>query len=102
MFKDISGYVLTISSEISRAAWERLVEGVLSHAAATPSHLDAVLKAEPQFAIGYAVKGLLLLSLARRELLPDVQHCLQHAVKAAAARPVAALAFNAPALVALG
>ncbi len=75
---------------------------MLSHAAATPANLDAVLKAEPQFAMGYTVKGLLLLSLARRELLPDVQQCLQHAADAAAARPVTALAFNAPALVALG
>ncbi len=88
MYTDISGYPLTISNDAARVAWDKTVEGVLSHGAATPAHLDATLSADPHFAMGHAVKGILLLSLARRELLGVVQQALENALAAAALRPI--------------
>ncbi len=51
-------------------AWNRVIHGVLSHAAATGPELNAVLAAAPDFALGQAIRGLSCLLLAKSEMVP--------------------------------
>ena len=88
MFIDMSGDVVTTSDHTACVAWDRVVEGVLSHDAMTPNHLITVLAIDPHFALAHAAKGLMLMSLARRELLDAAQQSLGDAQAAAAMRPV--------------
>ncbi len=88
MFIDMSGDVVTTSDHTACVAWDRVVEGVLSHDAMTPNHLTTVLAIDPHFALAHAAKGLMLMSLARRELLDAAQQSLGDAQAAAAMRPV--------------
>ena len=53
--------------------------GFLAHAAATPRHLATVLGEAPNFAMGYAVKGLFYLLLGRRELLKTAREAMDAA-----------------------
>jgi tetratricopeptide (TPR) repeat protein len=87
MVTDHSGASVALDEAASVGLWQATVEGVLSHAAATPSHLTAVLAAEPHFAMGHATRGLLLLMLAKGELLETARACLASARLAMASRP---------------
>lgn len=88
MFMDMSGDVVTTSSQTACLAWDQVIEGVLSHDAMTPDHLAATLAADPHFALAHAAKGLMLMSLARRELLHVAQQSLADAQAAATMHPV--------------
>lgn len=85
---DLSGMRITISGDDARLAWNDLLEALLAHAAATPDHLARALAADPDFALAHAVKGLVLLSLARAELVAPARDCLARARAAALLRPV--------------
>lgn len=88
MFIDMCGDVVTTSSQRARLAWDQVIEGALSHDAMTPNHLAATLAADPNFALAHAVKGMMLLSLARRELRDAAQQSFADATAAAAGRHV--------------
>jgi len=85
---DLSGDPITVSSDSARLAWNDMLEALLAHAAATPEHLARVLGADPDFALAHAAKGLMLLSLARAELVAPARDCLAKARAAALLRPV--------------
>lgn len=68
---DASGARTTIASPAALLHWNATIEQILAHAAAAPASLAATLDADPAFALGHAAKGLMLLTLARRELIAD-------------------------------
>jgi hypothetical protein len=68
---DASGARTTIASPDALLHWNATIEQILAHAAAAPASLAATLDADPAFALGHAAKGLMLLTLARRELIAD-------------------------------
>lgn len=88
MYHDLSGDRLTIANDAARLAWNDTLEALLAHAAATPEHLARTLAADPGFALAHAARGLMLLSLARAELLGPARDCLAKARAAATLRPV--------------
>lgn len=87
-YHDLSGDRLTVANDAARLAWNDTLEALLAHAAATPEHLARTLAADPDFALAHAAKGLMLLSLARAELLGPARDCLSLARASAALRPV--------------
>lgn len=87
MYHDLSGDRVTVANDTARLAWNETLEALLAHAAATPEHLARTLEADPGFALAHAAKGLMLLSLARPELLGPARDCLSKAQACAALRP---------------
>ncbi|MDR6873023.1 tetratricopeptide (TPR) repeat protein [Bosea sp. BE125] len=85
---DLSGDRVTVGNDAARLAWNDTLEALLAHAAATPEHLARTLEADPGFALAHAAKGLMLLSLARPELLGAARDCLAKAQTAMTQRPV--------------
>ncbi|WNJ88857.1 tetratricopeptide repeat protein [Bosea sp. 685] len=87
MYHDLSGDRVTVANDAARLAWNDTLEALLAHAAATPEHLARTLDADSGFALAHAAKGLMLLSLARPELLGAARDCLAKAQAAMAQRP---------------
>jgi len=85
---DLSGDRITVSSDAARLAWNDTLEALMAHAASTPQHLARTLAADPAFALAHAAKGLMLLSLARAELVAPARDCLARAREAALLRPI--------------
>ena len=67
--------------------WNATLMAFLAHSAATPTHLGALLEAEPDFAMGHAVKGMFYFLLGRREMIAGAEDALATAKMHAAARP---------------
>lgn len=88
MYYDLSGDVVTVANDAARLAWNDTLEALLAHAAATPEHLARTFAADPDFALAHATKGLMLLSLARPELLGAARDCLAKARASMLQRPV--------------
>ena len=88
MFEDLSGDRISVTSDAARLAWNDTLEALMAHAAATPEHLGRALAADPDFALAHAAKGLMLLTLARPELMGPAQHCLEQARMAMAQREI--------------
>ena len=65
---DLSGLPTSLPAERIEG-WNRVVRGILTHAASTAADLNAVLRDDPGFALGQAVRGLSCLLLARAELV---------------------------------
>lgn len=84
---DLSGDPISVASDAARAAWNDTLEALMAHAASTPEHLARTLAADPDFALAHAAKGLMLLSLARAELVPPARDCLARAQAATRLRP---------------
>lgn len=59
----------SLTDAASLDQWNSLVRAFLAHGTATPTHLGAILAAEPGFAMGHALKGLFCLLLGRREMV---------------------------------
>ncbi|CUH81366.1 hypothetical protein TRM7557_03379 [Tritonibacter multivorans] len=76
MTDDLFGQDSSLTQRKSLENWNAVQLGVLAHGADTATHLGAVLEAEPEFALAHAIKGLSLLMLGRRELLPMAQEAL--------------------------
>lgn len=85
---DLSGDSITVSSDAARLAWNDMLEALMAHAAAAPEHLARTFSADPDFALAHAAKGLMLLSLARTELVAPARECLAKATAAVLLRPV--------------
>jgi hypothetical protein len=69
------------------SVWNRVIRGVLSHAASTGPDLNAVLTARPDFALGQAVRGLSCLLLARSEMVAVAREAHDAALRAAPCTP---------------
>lgn len=85
---DASGAETTIANAVALGHWNSTIENVLAHAAAAPDTLAATLIADPAFALGHAAKGLMIMTLARRELIETSRNELSLARKLAATHPV--------------
>lgn len=90
MTLDIFGQSTTMSdrSGAAAASWNATQRAFLAHGASTPQHLAATLAAAPDFALAHAVKGLFLILLGRRELIPTAREALDSAETSAAAAPI--------------
>jgi tetratricopeptide (TPR) repeat protein len=86
--QDLSGDRITVANDAARLAWDEALEALMAHAAATPEHLARTLAADPDFALAQAAKGLMLLSLARAELVAPARDCLARARASALLRPI--------------
>ncbi len=65
--------------------WNRVILGVLSHAASTGPDLNKVLSAAPDFALGQAIRGLSCLLLGRAEMVVIAQQAYAAAIAGAPA-----------------
>lgn len=79
MTHDIFGQDSSLTDAAALQDWNAVQLGVLAHSASTADHLTAVLTAAPEFALAHAIKGLSILMLGRRELLPAAQTALRDA-----------------------
>ncbi|RMH51235.1 MAG: tetratricopeptide repeat protein [Alphaproteobacteria bacterium] len=79
MQHDVNGLAVALPDAARAADWNEVQRGFLAHAASTAAALERVLAAAPDFALGHAARGLFLLLLARRELLPEAWACLRRA-----------------------
>jgi tetratricopeptide (TPR) repeat protein len=66
--QDLSGLPTTLAAD-HLAIWNRVIRGILAHAASTGPDLNTLLTAAPDFALGQAVRGLSCLLLARAEMV---------------------------------
>lgn len=57
-------------------AWESLVEAVLAHDGRVPELIGGILARHPDDSRAHAVKGLMLVLLARAELVGEARRCL--------------------------
>ena len=73
---DAFGLSVSLAGPVAVQRWNAMQLAFLAHGADTPRHLAAVLRAEPEFAAGHAVKGLFLVLLGRRELLGEANEAL--------------------------
>lgn len=87
MITDAFGNATSLSSDAAGAHWNETVEAILAHARSAPEQLGKTLAADPLFAQGHATRGILLLTLARAELVTQARTCLETARAAAASRP---------------
>lgn len=83
---DIFGQDVWLHHASSVTYWNDTNLAFLAHSAATPTHLGAVLQAEPDFALGLAVKGLFYFMLGRREMVATAEDALRDAKAASATR----------------
>lgn len=60
----------TFENAEAAAAMDRACHAILSHGRTTIDDIDTALKHNPEMAIATALKGLLMMTLARRELYP--------------------------------
>ncbi len=69
MHFDICQSPVSLETSDAVSSWNEMVLAFLAHGTATPTHLAAVLSAEPQFAMGHAARGLFSLMMGRAELV---------------------------------
>ncbi|MEM7089114.1 MAG: tetratricopeptide repeat protein [Pseudomonadota bacterium] len=88
MKQDVFGQMNTLTHPAAVEAWDGVLLGFMAHAAVTPQHLGKVLELEPDFALGHAIKGLFMVLLGRREMLPVAADALTAANAAMTRQPV--------------
>ena len=76
---DGCGLEITLGSAPARRDWDRTVTAFLAHGRETPEALGRVLSAEPDFALGWAAKGLFMMLLGRAELTAVAREAEEHA-----------------------
>jgi hypothetical protein len=84
--EDLSGVLTSLSADRIEG-WNRVIRGILTHAASTGPDLNLVLQAAPDFALGQAVRGLSCLLLARAEMTAVAREAHGAALTAAPATP---------------
>lgn len=90
MHYDVFGQPTTLSNSSTLEAWNNTLMGFMAHSAVTPKHLADVLNAEPEFALGQAVKGMFYILLGRREVLQTAIDAYDAAKKAREAGQITA------------
>ena len=81
---DLSGVSTTLDAQ-AMPDWNRVIHGILSHAASTGPDLNRVLTAAPDFALGQAVRGLSCLLMGRAEMVAVAHEAYATALTAAPA-----------------
>jgi tetratricopeptide (TPR) repeat protein len=85
--RDLYGNATTLAGNTALLHWNAAIEAVLAHARSAPDELAGALAADPLFAQGHAARGLMLLTLARAELVAQASACLDTARDCARLRP---------------
>jgi hypothetical protein len=80
---DLSGMPTSLPGHLI-GDWNKVILGVLSHAASTGPDLNKVLTAAPDFALGQAIRGVSCLLLGRAEMVAVAHQAYAAAVAAAA------------------
>ena len=62
---DICQSPVSLKTDEALSEWNYMVHAFLAHSMATPTHLGAVLKGEPDFAMGHAARGLFSMMMGR-------------------------------------
>ncbi|MCY4179783.1 MAG: tetratricopeptide repeat protein, partial [Litoreibacter sp.] len=88
MYQDVFGQDTTLTSPKAGAHWDQTLLAFMAHGATTPTHLVATLEEDPNFALGYAVKGMFYLLLGRSELIDTAREALGLAEASAIAAPI--------------
>ncbi|MEM7469806.1 MAG: tetratricopeptide repeat protein [Pseudomonadota bacterium] len=88
MYQDVFGQDTSLRSQTAASHWDQTLLAFMAHGAATPTHLVATLDEAPDFALGYAVKGMFYLLLGRSELIETAREALGLAEASAMATPV--------------
>ena len=78
---DYCGLETSLPSDLSAKHWNATIKAFLAHGASTPAHLNRTMQAAPDFAQGFAVRGLFCLLLGRVELIETAQEMLLAARK---------------------
>jgi hypothetical protein len=81
---DVSGLPISLAPDLIDN-WNRVIRGILSHAASTGPDLNHILAAAPDFALGQAVRGLSCLLLGRSEMVAIARQAQAAALRGAAA-----------------
>lgn len=81
---DICACPVSLTSSTALEAWNGVILGLLSHGTQTPVHLGRLMEAEPDFAMGYAARGLFCLMTGRAEVLAAAHDALAAAKTSAA------------------
>ena len=68
MKTDVCNAPVTLEHTSTVAEWDAMIFAFLAHKPATPTHLGAVLEAQPGFAMGHAARGLFSLLMGRAEM----------------------------------
>lgn len=82
--QDAWGHTLSTDSAEAASAATEAVRSFMGWRTDVMAHVDAAVEADPDFALPYALKGLLMTGLRKRELIGPAQAMLD---KATAARP---------------
>jgi hypothetical protein len=85
MMHDICHAPVSLEDPTLVAEWNGMIRAFLAHGTATPTHLGAVLAGAPDFAMGFAAKGIFSLMLGRKEMHAVAHEAGQTAVAALAA-----------------
>ena len=88
MYQDVFGQDTTLKTRAAGESWDQTLLAFMAHGASTPTHLMATLEAEPDFALGYAVKGMFYVLLGRSEMIETAREALGLAEASAMASPI--------------
>ena len=72
MRPDARGLAMTTDSAAAAVAFDTAVHRSLEYRLDTMDHVTAVLEADPDFVLGQALKGFLMLGMQSQAVLPDV------------------------------
>lgn len=81
---DLSGVPTSLPAQLI-GDWNKVILGILSHAASTGPDLNRVLAAAPDFALGQAIRGVSCLLLGRAEMVEIAQQAYAAALAGAPA-----------------
>ena len=70
MHSDIRGLPISTDSAEAAAAFDHLIVGYLTYRADTPTRLDAVLEADPDFALAHCMKGYFAMLAFKQAVVP--------------------------------
>ncbi len=90
MYYDVFGQQASLTHPQAQTSWDATLRAFMAHGAATPVHLGETFAAEPDFALGHAVKGMFYLLLGRSELIETAREALSMAKSSVARVPVTA------------
>lgn len=84
MMHDICNAPISLDDPELVSEWNGMIRAFLAHGTTTPTHLGTVLAGAPNFAMGYAAKGLFSMMMGRKELNGVARDAGQAAVAALA------------------
>ena len=83
---DLGGMTTSLPADLI-GDWNRVILGILSHAASTGPDLNRLLTQAPDFALGQAIRGMSCLLLGRSEMIAVARQAHAAALAGASATP---------------